>query len=417
MKSFSIAAAVFLFSVSTWAQTWTTPQLNGGTDDTAIQAAVDTGLDVYFAEGVYLLDDTVTITAKTGQVLWGPGTLKLASGRPLGTAFFDVTGANKVTFRYLTFDGQKELQTQPPENLAWNSGAPRAYFTPINIEDSKNITVDQCEFFDICTTSINFARSTYTTITRNYCHDSYMDCVFTNDPEGNSYATLHRNRAENIHYDLVAYGNCYLTNVDHVVHSWNTADGCDRSGVKAVDRNRIDILVEYGTYLNSNQGINVQGGTDIVLDNNTIGNISDMGITATGRTDIDTSIQNLTITNNYIYNIGTDPLAGNRDGISIIRKTDNTIIDSNTLLNGTRMGIRLFAPTDTFIGKNTIKGWAFDGVTLSGSEGENADEVVITLNLFENIERYGISSFYSPTNVTIAGDNTFINIGVQDIWP
>jgi parallel beta-helix repeat protein len=523
MTRLALALGMMLFALQARAATWTTPQLQGGTDSTAIQAAVDTGLDVYF-EGTFSVDSTITITSKTGQSLWGPGKFVLQAGRPLGTQIFNVDTANNITFRYLEFDGNKANQTQPPDDNTWNTGLPRAYFTAIDMAHSSNVTIENCEFYDVTTTSVNFYDSRNVQLRLNSFHDSYMDAMFTNLEDGiinvNFDILIERNTIRDLTYrdaegEIVnRYANGLIVNADDLVVRWNHIDTVDRTGLKPTDDERTNILIENNTIIDPGwAGINPQGGSNITIRDNTITDAGTIGISITNAEPSEVR-SNITIEDNVITSAGYNaPVAGakagmllsgnasdvtvsgntitdcNRFGIYILDVDDSTINDNvvsgsnnynvyiagdvsdfsdtvtlqdNTITgsvygirfeeyaedftitggtvsgasasgiylgtpDGTEIsgvtieeitanGIWIASATNTLVDNNTISDIVNSGVLLSGDP--NPDVTTISNNDFDTITQYGINIPGGATNVTIPANNTFNNIGIDDInWP
>jgi parallel beta-helix repeat protein len=387
---------------------WTTPEEQGGTDSTAIQAAIDTGLNVQ-CNGDYTVATELDVTTKTGQAFFGSGTFTLAASRPLGTRMFNATGANKVSWRGLTFDGNKANQTQPDVSNGWNTGAPRAYFTPIYTESANNLIIEGCEFHDVCTTSICFNSSVNVQIIQNYFHDSYMDAVFTNLDYDSVDVVIHRNRVNDLTYAPNGYANGFLVDASDLVITRNTIDNVDRAGMKPTDQPVTNVTCQYNTLSNSSSGFSVQAGSNVDISYNNVSLTVSGGIGANGVTG---TISGLTVTNNVCDQIGT-AAGATQSGILLIDNMEDVIVDNNTITNCYRNGIRLAGGDRFTITNNYIDTVGKDCVLIAGTPA--LDTCLIDYNDFNNAVEWGVRSTDGATNLTVGVNNTFTNMGSGDV--
>lgn len=411
---------------------WTTPEEHGGTDSIAIQAAIDTGLNVQ-CDGSYSIATSLSVTAKTGQSFFGSGSFRLDDSRPLGTQVFNLDHANKIRFHGLTFDGNKANQTQPPDDNDWNRFEKRTYFTPINIEASPNVEISGCEFYDVCTTSINFFESWFIRIEENHFHDSYMDAVFTNfnAPDYSDVVQydviIHRNLVERMTYRdsegevIHAYANGFLVDADDIVISWNYINQCDRKGTKPTDRPRNNILVENNTIINCGTGIGPQGGSNMIIRNNLITDSTNIGISISPQLEA-WPMDNILIEDNTVLRSGGDPASSTYDGIISTKFSSNVTIRRNTVDESQRFGLYLVGVDTVLLEDNNVTNTGIRGinleeatigsndVTILNNEVNNtpigiavwdmSDTVDIDGNTIEDCDTYGVY-LRLPSNVTV----------------
>ena len=408
---------------------------DGITDDsTAVQAAVDTGSHVY-CKNNYLIESTVSMDGNTHQTIFGGGTFKLADNRELGTQIFDLYDCWNITFSGVKFNGNKANQTQPPDDNSWNSGAPRIYFTPVTANRCRELKVEGCEFYNSCTVCLNITGTYGIHVYKNHFHDSYMDALFANIIELeaiNNYAWVHGNLIEDITYrdelgDIIhRYGNGMIFNSSNLSVTYNTIRRCDRTGMKPIDNNNMhDIYVAHNKIYDCDwQGINPQGGYNIIIEDNEIDGSGWNGILVAGSAY---PIYNVDVKRNIITNSGIRDIgepAGNHEGILITGDTYDMRIEEN-LIDGTgRFGIYYVYCHDVSTKHNIIRNTLHAPIHLLGEATPSGQKSVNVL--FEDDELYcretvvnGIEIYDYSQNVTFRGVKIYdpASYGITLLYP
>ncbi len=388
-----------------------------GSDATrALQQAVDTGCSVLIPAGLYTISATVKLSGLRDVRIFGEGTLTYADGTPTGTAgvqMLQLDGCANILIENLFFDGNKANLTQPPPPPAWNSGTPRKYYTPVDIQNSSNVTVQNCEFVNVSTTSVNFQGSSFVRILNNSFADSYMDPIFTITPD-NDHAYIVGNTIQRIHYQY-QYGNGMIVDSNHVYIALNTIDGVDRTGIKPIDRDMRCIVVIGNQISNCVwHGINPQGGSSILIADNVIHDVGLSGIYVAPfeQGTVRTTVRDITISDNLIYNTGMtrdDPPALPPHAINTQAYTqgavENLKISGNSISQATQAsGIRLNAMVRTTVENNQIQSAGVNGILLDGNSAVQGVDVNIRGNSIFQPAADGIRVTNAQQGLVIAGN-------------
>lgn len=371
-----------------------------------------------FGAATYTVTANSTFSGDDVEIECNNTIFTFANGQSTGIQMFTFTGT-KVNVSGCLFDGNKANLTAPDTGGSWNSGAPRIYYTPIDIEGASDVQVINNKFQNVVTSSVNFNNCTRCNFEANSFINSYMDPIFTNLGSGqaNQFIRVHGNYIKNItdpscpSIATACYGNGMIVDASDLEVSNNIIDTTDRTCLKPIDSAESRILVTGNICNHISQqanggytGMSVQTGpsTDITFANNVLTNLGGGGIDVNG--EIGTHMARVTIIGNKVFNTGTLATATNQQCIAILY-VDSGLISGNDLDTCKVSGIRIFDSTDVPITNNQIRnttGVAGDAIDIAGLAGSN--RLTIANNTISVATRNGIFVEDASTNLQQFGN-------------
>jgi hypothetical protein len=371
-----------------------------------------------------------TISGNNASIIGSGTTFTFPNGQAIGIQMFRLTGTF-ITVTGCVFDGNKSsVATQPDVGGSWNSGAPRIYYTPIDIEGATDVHILDNRFVNVSTSSVNFNNCGRVYIEGNTFVDCYMDPIFTNGGSGQTteYVLVSHNVIKNIHYGNtvgMAYGNGMIIDASDIVITSNLIDTVDRTACKPTEGGPNRILVANNTVRNIGLAIgypafSLQGAngatTDAIYANNNISNCGGGGIAING-SDPNGHIGRVQIIGNTVYNTGLVSTATNPQGIQVIFG-DVVLIAGNLVDTVGGGGIRVYDSTDVHISDNLIRQITVhpssrgDGIDIAGVAGSL--RLMIANNTIQNTDRDGIFIEDASTNIVASG-NYIASVGGNGI--
>lgn len=349
-------------------------------DSSAVSAAISAASFVFFPPGVYVLED---VEVQAGRVIFSDGgaTLRLKQQPSLSfKPVFRVVGGD-VTFRNLSFDGNRANQPANGFSDSWNTGgngtgkSNRAGIYMDNAEGTvgNGLAVDSCKFTGFYAASVASRNVSNVCITGCSFADTNLEPCFITRSGGsdNSGVQVLGCRFSGIGAgSALVQGNCIVVSgYTGVVISNNRAGGFERTFAKLESCSGVSIC---GNYIENNTfgnfpAIQFSGsGAGLLVHGNVIEEVRS-GVLVTAD-EID-GIADVVIASNLIG--PTTPGIGVSDCIQLER-VKNASVSGNTLRDTGRMAVYCTASKNISITGNAI--------TASSNSGASAISVVVPLD-------------------------------------
>ena len=359
---------------SVFPQWWGAIADDANDDQPAIQQALyylrfGEGGELYFPKGTYLIESELIIESCSEITLKGEKNAVLYLANNVNQTLFYGRYLQNVTIENLTFDGNRDNQTQG----SWPHGICGA----VLISQSKHVRIQNCNF-----------KNFYYGITAS--GDNTRDVIFNN------------NYFYNNDSDIDTYGHGYVITNNIVENCTGASIQMEPSpGVASFDESKpddadwtdsnllsLENVISCNTIRGAQYGIVIHSGVcGIIISNNTIANVVRSGIKA-----YHDDIKDLVINSNTIRNI--------------------TGVDSNLPWDTCGVGILLAEPLNGVISNNIVE-YANTGIYMIHGNRTVIEGNICSFNRTSGICIYGVAGGSILNNLLY---NNHTNAGTANAW-
>ncbi len=341
---------------------------DGVTDDTAaIQATLNSGGQVEFVSGTYLITSTLNIPSDTKLVGNGKDTaIKLANGantHMLQNVNYRSGSNDNITIDGLVIDGNVANQT--------NNGAYDKH--GIRFNNTTNVVVSNCIVKNVGTDCINLINSNNATIKSNNLYGAYNHAVTFQNCDGllGDSNRIHDCGSKTDAYGFTSSGHAFIgvnSRCDNVIitnnYVYDMGDSCirnERAGYGWIISN--NLVVNSGKDSIKIMGVELSGVKPKanIISNNIVIDAGNDGIHASGE---------CVITGNYVYGTGKNTAGkpygkwfSTASGIKSADSASNILIQGNYIYDAYYSGVYLDAVTNTKVSGNVSMLNGLNGIT------------------------------------------------------